>query len=357
MKRALVVCLLVILTGCAGTTKETGVGDVIELKGGVRIETLGPFVFGGCPQWGCPDTGACPSMSWDRLAEIKKKHGLKSGSAEYGVCVLPPKPDPKQNYYYAASILFDRVEDVPDELFIKIVPRQRFAVFTAEENTTEKLIRLWGKSRRWLKASGYRRANSSVNIEKYSRAATEKHEIWVAVVPKQPAAREGGKMLRIETKRLVLRPFAADDWQDFRELALDWEAAPGPAFDKWRTSEAACKGSVQHMSTRGNYFAMCLRESGKVVGLLAINGIDENRQLDLGHVILSKYQDNDHDREALEALIQHCFDERGAVSVITRNAPDHAAQLAPLKSLGFTNKNPENRGELVIAKDAWEQRR
>lgn len=164
-------------------------------------------------------------------------------------------------------------------------------------------------------------------------------------------------MQRIETKRLVLRPFTADDWQDFRELSLDWKVAPGAEFDKWRTSEEACKESVEHMSTRDNYFAMCLRESGKVVGLLAINGIDNEKQLDLGHVILSKYQDNDHDREALEALIQHCFDERGAMSVVTHNAPDHAAQLAPLKSLGFTNTNMKNKGELVITKEAWEQRK
>jgi len=191
MRKSWGILLLVILAGCTPANKESGVDNVVELGGGVRIETLGPFVFGGCPQWGCPDTGVCPSMSWERLAEIKKRHGLKSGSAEYGVCVLPPKPDPKRNFYYAASILFDRVEDVPDGLFIKIVPRQRFAVFTAEENTTEKLIRLWGKSRRWLEASDYKRADSLVKIEKYSRAPTEKHEIWIPVVPKQPTARGG----------------------------------------------------------------------------------------------------------------------------------------------------------------------
>jgi len=46
-------------------------------------------------------------------------------------------------------------------------------------------------------------------------------------------------MQRSEAQRPILRPFAAADGQDFRELALDWKAAPGPAFDKWRTSEEA----------------------------------------------------------------------------------------------------------------------
>jgi len=163
-------------------------------------------------------------------------------------------------------------------------------------------------------------------------------------------------MRRIETERLVLRPFRADDWKDFQALGIDWKAAPGPAFDKWGTSAEAAKESVTHMSTRDNYVAMCLCGSDKVVGLLAINGMDAKKKLDLGHVILSSYQDNDHDREALEAMIQHCFDAQGGLSIITNNAPEHAAQVAPLKALGFTNVNPENKGELVITKAQWERR-
>ncbi len=157
----------------------------------------------------------------------------------------------------------------------------------------------------------------------------------------------------IETKRFILRPFTADDWQDFQELGVNWKAAPGPAFDKWATSEEACKGSVQYMSTSDKFLAVCLRESGKVVGLLGINRIDEQKQLELGHVILSRYQDNDHDREAIQALIQHYIDMEGVLSVITHNASDHVAQLAPLRSLGFTNENPEDPGELLIRKGEW----
>ena len=162
-------------------------------------------------------------------------------------------------------------------------------------------------------------------------------------------------MQHIETDRLILRPFTVDDWRDFQELAVNWKAAPGPAFDKWRTSDEACQESTQYMSTKGNYFAMSVRKSGKVVGLLAINGIDDHKQADLGHVILLKYQDDDHDREALQAMVQHCFDVRGAQSIITHNASEHAAQVAPLKSLGFASTNPDNPGEFTISKTRWEQ--
>ena len=105
------------------------------------------------------------------------------------------------------------------------------------------------------------------------------------------------------------------------------------------------------MSKKDQYLAACLREGGKIVGLLGINGMDDEKQLDLGHVFPSTYQDNDHDKEALRTLIQHCFDMRGALSIVTRNAADHAQQLAPLLSLGFTNRNPENSGELTISRE------
>ena len=174
--------------------------------------------------------------------------------------------------------------------------------------------------------------------------------------PKAVAVGAGAPMPRIETKRLVLRPFTADDWRDFQELAVDWAAAPGPAFDKWRTSEDACRESVVYMSTRDRWFAVSLRDTGKVIGLLGINGISDEKQADVGHVILSRYQDNDLDREALEAIVQFCFDAKGAHSIITHNAAEHAAQLAPLKSLGFVSVNPSDPGELVITGAQWEQR-
>ena len=179
----------------------------------------------------------------------------------------------------------------------------------------------------------------------------------VAAQPSPPAVpAKGTTMLRLETRRFVLRPFTAADWQDFQVLGRDWAAAPGPAFDKWPTTDAACQAAVKHMATSDQYLALCRRDSGQVVGLLALNGMDAAKRLDLGHVILAKYQDGDHDREALQAVIQHCFDRAGAAAVITRNAPDHAAQLAPLKALGFTNQNAMAPGELVLSREAWAQR-
>jgi len=169
-------------------------------------------------------------------------------------------------------------------------------------------------------------------------------------------------MQLIETERLALRAFAPDDWRDVHELAVDWSRAPGPEFDKWPTTQEGAKGLTEHFSKESKYFAICLRQTKKVVGLLALNGIDANKQLDLGHVILGKYQDNDHDREALRAMVDYVFKEKAALSIVTHNASQHAEQVAPLRSLGFkamhkgTKGEDTNDGSLVIANAEWEKR-
>ena len=161
----------------------------------------------------------------------------------------------------------------------------------------------------------------------------------------------------IETKRLILRPFSMQDWPDMLELAIDWSHAPGPGFDKWPTAEEEIKSLTEYFSNDGRYFAVVLKVTKRVIGLLALNGIDDKQQMDLGHVILTQFQDNEHDREALEAMVNEIFKEEGVKSIVTRNAPEHTAQLAPLKALGFEPVSAKQKGELVLARAEWQSKR
>ncbi len=161
-------------------------------------------------------------------------------------------------------------------------------------------------------------------------------------------------MKTIETERFILRAFTPEDWSDVRELSIDWSKAPGPEFDKWPTTEEGAKGLADYFAKSANNFAVCLRNAKKVVGLIALNGIDTDKQLDLGHVILSKYQDNDQDREALEAMVTYAFQNNDISSIVTRNDPHHREQIAPLQALGFRSINEKQKGELVITRNEWE---
>ena len=166
-------------------------------------------------------------------------------------------------------------------------------------------------------------------------------------------------MSKIETKRLIIRSFTPDDWKGVQALAIDRESDrrdPGDPHE-WPTSDEGCKAMAEFLSKRSDqFFAVCLKSDQKLIGLLAFNSIDKNKQLDLGHQIHTKYQDNDHDKEALESIIDFAFKNKDILSIETRNNPEWSEQLAPLKSLGLTPI--EGRiGNLGITKADWEKTR
>ena len=138
------------------------------------------------------------------------------------------------------------------------------------------------------------------------------------------------------TERLVLRAFAVDDWQDVHELAIDWGKAPGPDFDKWPTTEEAARGLTEHFSSSPKYFAMCVKEARKVVGLVALNG-------------------DDIDCEAIRAIVDHIFQTENPAAIVTHNDPTHREQLAPLIALGFSAAGEAEEGTLVLARAEWER--
>lgn len=160
-------------------------------------------------------------------------------------------------------------------------------------------------------------------------------------------------MPTIETKRLLLRPFVAADWPAVLDLAIDWARAPGPVFDKLPTTAPACQQLTDYLATADRYFAIYHRAEDKVIGLLALNGMDDQQRFDLGHIIHATWQDNDLDREAIAAMIDFIFQAKAVSAIVTHNA-DFAPQLAPLRSLGFQPGDAET-GELILQRVAWEQ--
>ena len=164
-------------------------------------------------------------------------------------------------------------------------------------------------------------------------------------------------MTRLETSRLVIRSFTPDDWQGVQKLAVDKETHRGDPHDPpWPTSDEECKGFAEYLANqREQYFAVCRKDNETLIGLLAFNGIDEKGRLDLGYQIHSKYQDNDHDREALERIVGYAFENREISSIETRTNSEWIEQLAPLKSLGFTSIG-DDPGNLGIGESDWRKR-
>lgn len=161
----------------------------------------------------------------------------------------------------------------------------------------------------------------------------------------------------IKTNRIILRAFKTDDWKAFQELALDYNASNGGKYEgKWKTTEEHCKESVDHMSKKHNvYIAIESKSDNKVIGFIGLNGIIE-KQLDLGFIILTKYQNNELHKEALEIIITNEFEKHQIESIVSRWKPEWIEQFEVLKKLGFSY-NGENKAEMIITKVEWKKLR
>ena len=160
----------------------------------------------------------------------------------------------------------------------------------------------------------------------------------------------------LESPRLLLRPFSLEDWAAFQALATDYNASGGRYEGKWPETEEHARKSVEYMATDSKFLAACLRQTGQLIGLLALNGMDDNKQMDLGYIIHTDYQDDSHDREALETLITYIFTKLAATSVVVRWVPEWTEQFAVPKALGFTVVG-DKKGEMQLTKQQWTQRR
>ena len=143
-------------------------------------------------------------------------------------------------------------------------------------------------------------------------------------------------MQSFETRRLSIRAFTAGDWAGIQELAKDKESSQGANYDHaWPTSEDGCKGMADYLSNnRGAYWAVCLKDDGRLIGLIKLSPEDDRRH-ELGHVFHTRFSGGDYDAEAIGRMMDHAFEHVDIRSIVAKNAEEWAGQLAPLKKLGM----------------------
>ena len=121
--------------------------------------------------------------------------------------------------------------------------------------------------------------------------------------------------VRLETERLILRPWTMDDLQDFYEYAsieglgqmAGW--LPHKTIDE---SRIILDMFIRHKKV----FAIELKETGKVIGSLGIEEPDPDPEAtllgrELGFVLHRDYWGNELAPEAVEIIKSWCFDTLG----------------------------------------------
>jgi RimJ/RimL family protein N-acetyltransferase len=160
-------------------------------------------------------------------------------------------------------------------------------------------------------------------------------------------------MIAIETDRLIIRNFCLDDWQNLQEVAIEYRASEWAKYeDPWPTSAQEVKGMVEWFAKGDDYLAVCLKATGKLIGLIAIERRkdQEGAVHNLGYVFHPGYHGHGYATEGCKAAMEYVFGQLAADGILTGTHPANKSSVRLLKKLGLRKVSGD---EFAISKEEW----
>jgi len=159
----------------------------------------------------------------------------------------------------------------------------------------------------------------------------------------------------INTERLTLRRFTPDDWQDLRQMILQYAASPYAKYDHpWPTSEEELKGVAEWFASGDTYLAVCLRPEGTFIGFVCLNPRDEGpATYNLGYILNFDHHGQGYATEACRAALQRAFIDLGADRILTGTATENEPSCRLLARLGL-KPTVDDEGLYALTRDEWE---
>ncbi|MDT8718360.1 GNAT family N-acetyltransferase [Clostridium sp. 19966] len=142
-------------------------------------------------------------------------------------------------------------------------------------------------------------------------------------------------MIIIETERLLVRNFKAEDWKDLQDYLLQKEIYE---FEReWDTSDEAVKKSVDRFSEGNVFWAVELKKSSKMVGHIYFNKTEPEDFMtwELGYIFNPKYQGNGYATEACKALLQYAFERLNAHRIVADCNPENTKSWRLMERLSM----------------------
>ncbi len=138
-------------------------------------------------------------------------------------------------------------------------------------------------------------------------------------------------MQRIQTKRLLLRPFRESDYDDLFELLSqlkddEFEGYPGITYENGREHLKYRLGSEE-------FYAIELPDSGKVIGNIYCGNRDCATK-EVGYIVNKRYRQKGYAAEALSAVIRQTFAE-GAHRIYAECDPRNTPSWKLLEKVGM----------------------
>ena len=160
-------------------------------------------------------------------------------------------------------------------------------------------------------------------------------------------------MQTIQTDRLTIRNFRLEDWRDLHEMIGQYQASEYAQYDhKWPTSEKEIQDVAKWFSEGDSYFAVCLQTTGKLIGLVAQNRKEREDGLTFGfgYIFNFDFHSQGYATEACQSVLEHAFQQLGAVRMVTGTAAENQPSCRLLARLGFREIDG---GEYELSHEKW----
>ncbi|MFN8444985.1 MAG: GNAT family N-acetyltransferase [Caldilineaceae bacterium] len=148
----------------------------------------------------------------------------------------------------------------------------------------------------------------------------------------------GSTITTLETERLLIRNFHRGDADALVAIITRYMASDLAAYDQpWPTSPEKIREVTAWFASGDNYLAVCLKETGQLIGFVALNpeGPADQRTFNLGYVFHFDVHGKGYASEACRALLAHAFEHYQAARVVTGTASLNLASCRLLQRLGF----------------------
>jgi RimJ/RimL family protein N-acetyltransferase len=136
-------------------------------------------------------------------------------------------------------------------------------------------------------------------------------------------------------------------------MVIAYQSTDAARFEgPWPTSEDEVKGIAGWFAGGDDYLAVCIKDTGTLIGLVAIGRRQESEQPihNLGYVFHPGYAGQGYATESCRAAMGYLFDQLAAEGILTGTHPDNQQSVALLKRLGL---HEVGGGEWVLSRAEW----
>ncbi len=144
--------------------------------------------------------------------------------------------------------------------------------------------------------------------------------------------------LNLSTPRVLLRRFQPEDFEDLYEYLSDEEVVRYEPYPPYTREQ--CRLEAVRRSKNNEFLAVCLRESGKLIGNLYFSKRDYGTW-ELGYVFHRHYHGFGYATEAARALLDYGFREENVRRVVASCNPENDASWKLLERLHMRREGHE----------------